>query len=71
MQYLNILQMAYTFSKYLYSLSFKDRVLFNFRVFTVQLSPSKETKSLTLEELEQRIKELKKPWWNFLFHFGI
>lgn len=60
---------AYHFSKGLYSMSFKERLLFNWGAYRIQYT-SKNTENLSREELIEAIKHLKKPWWNFLFFWG-
>ena len=66
-QYFHSLQKAYVFRRDLYSMSFRQRLLFELGVFRVQTYVSEETKNLSKEEIEKKIKELKKPWWNWLF----
>lgn len=66
-QYLKSLQKVYVFCRDLYSMSFRQRLLFELGVFRVQTYVSEEIKNLPKEEIEKRIKELKKPWWNWLF----
>ena len=60
---------AYHFSKGLYSMSFKERLLFNWGAYRIQYT-SKNTENMSREELIEAIKHLKKPWWNFLFFWG-
>lgn len=70
-KYIWRLQNTYAFCKTLYSLSFKDRIEYNLGVLKITAVPSKEIKALSVKDLEQRISCIKKPWWNFLFRFGI
>lgn len=68
-KYIWRLQNTYAFCKALYSLSFKDRIEYNLGVLKITAVPSKEDKSLSVKDLEQRISDIKKPWWNFFISF--
>lgn len=69
--YLEYLRDEYAFEYSIYHLSFSKRLLLNIGFLHISTEPTDEDKALSKEELEQKIKELKKPWWNFFFHFGI
>lgn len=61
----------YVFWYGVYHMPFKNRLFFNLGFHHISFGPNEEDKKLSTEELEYRIDHLKKPWWNFLFHFGI
>ena len=64
----SILVYEYHLKKCLYSLSFRNRCLFHLGILDINCS-FKNREKLSRGELIKAIKELKKPWWNFLF-FG-
>lgn len=52
----------------LYSLSFKDRIMYDLGYIKITFSTySKELDALSDEELEERINSIKKPWWNNIY----
>lgn len=52
----------------LYSLSFKDRIMYDLGYVKITFSTySKELDALSDEELEERINSIKKPWWNNIY----
>jgi hypothetical protein len=64
-----LLPWTYHFKKDVYSMSFKERLLFNLGVIRANYS-FKNLENMSREELIEAIKHLKKPWWNFLFFWG-
>lgn len=68
--YLNALQNLYAFYNDVYSMSFKNRFLFEIGVLHIQVKKSGQIKKLSKDKLEKKIKELKKPWWNWLFFWS-
>lgn len=59
---------SYIIRKFKYSLSFENRVSMDlgYTNYTLNFS-SKELEAISDEELENRIKALKKPWWYDLY----
>ncbi len=68
--YLSTLQNLYAFYNDVYSMSFKNRFLFEIGVLHIQVEKSDQIQKLSKDELEKKIKELKKPWWNWLFFWS-
>lgn len=59
---------SYLNKKFLYSLSFKERLCVNTEATVYNRSYySKEVAALSDEELEDRIASLKRPWWSWLY----
>lgn len=56
---------TYIFDKFLYSLSLKGRIAFDLGYIKVNIpSYSEKLDALTDEELKEKFKTLKIPWWN-------
>ena len=68
--YRNMLQNIYSFNKCIYSLPFKKRLLFELGAFRIQVKKSSKIASLSEKELEGKIINLKKPWWNWVFFWS-
>lgn len=64
---LGYLQDEYAFMDSVYSMNFISRLMFEWGGLEIYTSPDAETKALTQEELIERMKNIKTPWWNFLF----
>lgn len=55
----------YCFYEGFYSLSFRNRVMYDLGYVKITFSTySKELDALSDGELEERINSIKKPWWN-------
>lgn len=55
---------SYIFNRFLYSLSFEDKVAMDLGMDCYNIrSYSKELDALSDEELSKKMDELKKPWW--------
>lgn len=65
-----LLPWDYHMKKALYSMSFKERVLFHLGILSINCS-FKNSENMSREELWEANKNLKKPWWNWLFFFGM
>ena len=65
-----LLPWDYHMKKALYSMSFKERVMFHLGIIRINCS-FKNSENMSREELLEAIKNLKKPWWNWLFFFGM
>lgn len=68
-EYLDLLQKTYAFSIMYYSMSFRDRIRFKLGTLRVSTSPNDVIRSWSKEELEKKLGELKKPWWDWIFSF--
>lgn len=52
-----------------YSLSFRDRIMYDLGYVKITFSTySKELDALLDGELEERINSIKKPWWNGIYY---
>ena len=60
----------YHMKKAIYSMSFKERLMFHFGFIDINCS-FKNHENMSKEELLEAIRNLKKTWWNWLFFFGI
>lgn len=61
------LELEYAFLSVWYKLSFKDRILIKLKRKTYpNISVNSDIKKMNIDELNQAIKEIKKPWWNFV-----
>lgn len=59
----------YCFYEGFYSLSFRDRVMYDLGYVKITFSTySKELDALSDEELEERINSIKKPWWDGIYY---
>lgn len=62
------LMSSYIYIKCLYSLSLADRVALDLEQFTfTPREYSEDLDSLSNEELEKKLRDIKEPWWNDLY----
>lgn len=66
-QSLFLLKNAYVYYKVLYSMSFIDRLQLKLGFIKISFSINEKVDKMDVKELEEAIKKLKKPWWDFLF----